>query len=82
MTEYGEVIISNANIHIGTFKPAEKPINYDGDNHENVVEIKGKHTRIIYCNIAYRVVNALFFVMLGNDSINRAMKKQLPVVRN
>jgi hypothetical protein len=39
---YGGVIISNTNLHINTYKPAEKPMNCDGNNHGSIIEIKDK----------------------------------------
>lgn len=39
---YGGVIISNADMHIDTYKPAEKPMNCGGNNHGSIIEIKGK----------------------------------------
>ena len=39
---YGGVIISNNDSHINTYKPAEKPANYGGNNHGSIIEIKGQ----------------------------------------
>jgi arabinoxylan arabinofuranohydrolase len=39
---YGGVIVSNADMHIGTYKPAEKPMNCGGNNHGSIIEIKDK----------------------------------------
>lgn len=39
---YRGVIISNNDIGISTYKPAEKPMYYGGNNHGSIVEIKGK----------------------------------------
>lgn len=39
---YGGVIISNADLHIDTYKPAEKPMFYGGNNHGSIIEINGK----------------------------------------
>jgi hypothetical protein len=39
---YGGVIISNADVHIDTYKPAEKPMNCGGNNHGSIIEIKNK----------------------------------------
>ncbi len=36
---YGGVIISNCDLHIDTYKPAEKPMFYGGNNHGSIVEI-------------------------------------------
>jgi hypothetical protein len=36
------VIISNNDLHIDTYKPAEKPAYYGGNNHGSIVEIKGE----------------------------------------
>lgn len=38
---YGGVIIANNDIHIDTYKPAEKPTYYGGNNHGSIVEING-----------------------------------------
>ena len=37
---YGGVIISNNDIGISTYKPADKPMFYGGNNHGSIVEIK------------------------------------------
>jgi len=39
---FGGVIISNADMHINTYKPAEKPMYCGGNNHGSIVEIKDK----------------------------------------
>ena len=39
---YRGVIISNNDIHINTYKPAEKPMFYGGNNHGSIVEIAGE----------------------------------------
>lgn len=39
---YGGVIVSNADMHIDTYKPADKPMNYGGNNHGSIVEINGQ----------------------------------------
>ena len=39
---YGGVIVSNADLGIDTYKPADKPMNCGGNNHGSIVEIKGK----------------------------------------
>jgi len=36
---YGGVIVSNADLHIDSYKPAEKPMYYGGNNHGSIVEI-------------------------------------------
>jgi hypothetical protein len=36
------VIVSNSDLHIDTYKPAQKPMFYGGNNHGSIVEIKGK----------------------------------------
>ena len=36
---YGGVIVSNNDLHIETYKPAEKPMFYGGNNHGSIVEI-------------------------------------------
>lgn len=40
--EYGGVIVSNCDLHIDTYKPAEKPMFYGGNNHGSIVEINGE----------------------------------------
>lgn len=40
--EYGGVIVSNCDIGIGTYKPAEKPAAYGANNHGSIVEINGE----------------------------------------
>lgn len=40
--EYKGVIVSNSDLHIDSYKPAEKPMFYGGNNHGSIVEIKGK----------------------------------------
>ena len=39
---YGGVIVSNSDIGISTYKPAEKPAAYGANNHGSLVEINGK----------------------------------------
>jgi len=39
---YGGVIVSNADMHIDTYKPADKPMFYGGNNHGSIVEINGQ----------------------------------------
>jgi len=39
---YGGVIVSNADMHIDTYKPANKPMFYGGNNHGSIVEINGQ----------------------------------------
>ena len=39
--EYQGVIVSNCDLHIDSFKPAEKPMYYGGNNHGSIVEING-----------------------------------------
>ncbi|REK52898.1 MAG: alpha-N-arabinofuranosidase [Thermobacillus sp.] len=36
---YGGVIVSNADLHIDSYKPADKPMYYGGNNHGSIVEI-------------------------------------------
>jgi len=36
---YGGVIVSNADMHIDSYKPADKPMYYGGNNHGSIVEI-------------------------------------------
>lgn len=36
------VIVSNNDLHIDTYKPADKPMYYGGNNHGSIVEINGK----------------------------------------
>jgi arabinoxylan arabinofuranohydrolase len=37
--KYGGVIVSNADLHIDAYKPADKPMYYGGNNHGSIVEI-------------------------------------------
>lgn len=39
--QYGGVIVSNNDLHIDTYKPAERPMYYGGNNHGSIVEING-----------------------------------------
>lgn len=39
---YRGVIVSNCDLHIDTYKPAEKPMYYGGNNHGSIVEINGE----------------------------------------
>lgn len=39
---YRGVIVSNSDLHIDTYKPAEKPMFYGANNHGGMVEIKGQ----------------------------------------
>lgn len=39
---YQGVIVSNNDIHIDSYKPAEKPMNYCTNNHGSIAEINGK----------------------------------------
>lgn len=38
---YGGVIVSNCDLHIDTYKPADLPMAYGANNHGSIVEIKG-----------------------------------------
>ena len=40
--KYQGVIVSNSDLHIDTYKPANKPMFYGGNNHGSIVEISGK----------------------------------------
>lgn len=40
--KYQGVIVSNNDLHIDSYKPANKPMYYGGNNHGSIVEIKGK----------------------------------------
>jgi hypothetical protein len=40
--KYGGVIVSNCDLHIGTYKDAESPSAYGANNHGSIVEIGGK----------------------------------------
>ncbi|ACL75373.1 family 43 glycosylhydrolase [Ruminiclostridium cellulolyticum] len=40
--EYKGVIVSNSDLHIDTYKPAQKPMFYGANNHGSIVEINGK----------------------------------------
>ncbi|MGN0386461.1 MAG: carboxylesterase family protein, partial [Lachnospiraceae bacterium] len=44
---YGGVIVSNADLHIDSYKPADKPAAYGGNNHGSLVEI-GNQRYIFY----------------------------------
>jgi hypothetical protein len=39
---YGGVVVSNCALHIDTYKPADKPMFYGGNNHGSIAEIGGK----------------------------------------
>ena len=39
---YGGVIVSNNDLHIDTYKPADKPVALGGNNHGSIVEINGQ----------------------------------------
>jgi hypothetical protein len=39
---YQGVIVSNNDLHIDSYKPADKPMYYGGNNHGSIVEINGK----------------------------------------
>ena len=39
---YGGVIVSNNDMHIDTYKPANKPMFYGGNNHGSIIEINGQ----------------------------------------
>jgi len=39
--KYGGVIVSNCDLHIDSYKPAEKPMYPPGNNHGSIVEING-----------------------------------------
>lgn len=39
---YGGVIVSNCDLHIDTYKPADKPMAYGANNHGSIVEINGE----------------------------------------
>jgi len=39
---YGGVIVSNCDMHIDTYKPADMPMAYGGNNHGSIVEIQGQ----------------------------------------
>jgi arabinoxylan arabinofuranohydrolase len=40
--EYRGVIVSNNDLHIDTYKPANKPMSYGGNNHGGMVELNGQ----------------------------------------
>jgi len=40
--KYGGVIVSNCDLHIDSYKPADKRVYPDGNNHGSIVEINGK----------------------------------------
>lgn len=39
--QYQGVIVSNCDLHIDSYKPADKPMYYGGNNHGSIVEING-----------------------------------------
>ncbi|MEK0313267.1 family 43 glycosylhydrolase [Cohnella sp. 56] len=39
---YRGVVVSNNDLHIDSYKPADKPMYYGGNNHGSIVEIRGK----------------------------------------
>ena len=39
---YGGVIVSNCDLHIDTYKPADMPVAYGGNNHGGITEIAGQ----------------------------------------
>ncbi len=40
--EFGGVVVSNTDLHIDTYKPAERPMFYGANNHGSIVEIEGE----------------------------------------
>lgn len=40
--EYKGVIVSNCDLHIDSYKPANKPMFYGGNNHGSIIEINGQ----------------------------------------
>jgi hypothetical protein len=40
--KFGGVIINNNDLHISSYKPAEKPMFYGGNNHGSMIEINGQ----------------------------------------
>ncbi len=41
--EYKGVVVSNCDLHIDSYKPAQKPMYYGGNNHGSIVEINGEY---------------------------------------
>lgn len=39
---YGGVLVSNCDLHVDTYKPADLPMAYGANNHGSIVEIKGR----------------------------------------
>lgn len=39
---YGGVLVSNCDLHIDTYKPADRPMAYGANNHGSIVEINGE----------------------------------------
>ena len=39
---YGGVIVSNCDVGIGSYKPADRPVAFGGNNHGSIVEIRGQ----------------------------------------
>lgn len=40
--EYGGVIVANNDLNIDSYKPAQKPMYYGGNNHGSIIEIRGQ----------------------------------------
>ena len=53
---FGGVLVSNNDMHISTYKSADKPVYYGGNNHGSIVEVKGQWY-IFY----HRHTNGTFF---------------------
>ncbi len=53
---FGGVLVSNNDMHIDTYKPADKPVAYGGNNHGSIIEIRGQWY-IFY----HRHTNGTFF---------------------
>lgn len=58
--KYGGVIVSNCDLNIDSYKPADKRVYPDGNNHGSVVELNGKHY-IFY----HRQTNGTWFSRQG-----------------
>lgn len=73
---YGGVIVSNNDLHIDTYKPAEKPMYYGGNNHGSIVEI-GDAWYIFY----HRQTNGTSFSRQGClEKIHFNEKGEIPQV--
>jgi hypothetical protein len=40
--KFGGVLVSNCDLHIASYKPADKPMYYSGNNHGSIIDISGR----------------------------------------